>query len=150
MLSATADIATNRNQLPRAGASRPALPFPDPWVLIPALLLLALGLLIMTSASMPIADRQTGQPFYFLYRQSAFAGIGLLAAGVAFQIRLALWRRAGPFLLLMAISLLVLVLIPGIGKEVNGSMRWIGVGPINIQVSEIAKLFALIYIAGYL
>ncbi len=135
---------------PRAGEGRAVLPFPDPWVLIPALLLLALGLLMVTSASMPIAERQMGQPFYFLYRQGAFVGIGLLVAGVAFQIPMTRWRRAGPWLLLAAVGLLVLVLIPGIGKEVNGSMRWIAVGPINIQVSEIAKLFALIYIAGYL
>ncbi len=143
-------VARHSNTLPRAGEGRSALPFPDPWVLLPALLLLALGLLMVTSASMPIAERQTGQPFYFLLRQGAFAGIGLLAAGVVFQVPLARWRRAGPLLLLAAMGLLVLVLIPGIGKEVNGSMRWVGVGPINIQVSEIAKLFALVYIAGYL
>ena len=151
MLSATASIPVNQNhKLPRAGEGRAALPFPDPWVLVIALLLLALGLLMVTSASMPIADRQTGQPFYFLLRQGAFVGIGLLAAGVVFQIPVARWRQAGPLLLLAAIALLVLVLIPVIGKEVNGSRRWIGVGPINIQVSEIAKLFALVYVAGYL
>ena len=151
MLSATAAIPTNRNhKLPLAGEGRAALPFPDPWVLVSALLLLALGLLMVTSASMPIADRQTGQPFYFLLRQGAFVGIGLLAAGVVFQIPVARWRQAGPLLLLAAVGLLVLVLIPGIGKEVNGSRRWIGVGPINVQVSEIAKLFALVYVAGYL
>ena len=126
------------------------LPFPDPWILIAALLLLGLGLLMVTSASMPIADRQTGQPFYFLIRQGAFVLIGLLAAGIVFQIPLTRWRRAGPVLLLAAVGLLVLVLVPGVGKEVNGSMRWIGAGPINIQVSEIAKLFVLVYVASYL
>ncbi|MDS4032003.1 MAG: putative lipid II flippase FtsW [Candidatus Contendobacter sp.] len=150
MLNPTASIPANRNSLPRAGADRAALPFPDPWVLVPALLLLALGLLMVASASMPIAERQTGQPFYFLLRQGAFAGLGLLAAGVVFQIPMARWRRASPLLLLAAIGLLVLVLVPGIGKEVNGSRRWIGFGPINIQASEIAKLFALVYIASYL
>ncbi len=150
MLNPTASIAANRNSLPRAGADRAALPFPDPWILVPALLLLALGLLMVASASMPIAERQTGQPFHFLLRQGAFAGLGLLAAWVAFQVPMTRWRRAGPLLLLAAIGLLVLVLVPGIGKEVNGSRRWIGVGPINVQASEIAKLFALVYIAGYL
>jgi cell division protein FtsW len=135
---------------PRAGEGRTTLPFPDPWILIAALLLLGLGLLMVTSASMPIADRQTGQPFYFLIRQGAFALIGLLAAGIVFQIPLTRWRRAGPMLLLAAVGLLVLVLVPGVGKEVNGSMRWIGAGPINIQVSEIAKLFVLVYVASYL
>jgi cell division protein FtsW len=135
---------------PRAGEGRTALPFPDPWVLTAALLLLALGLLMVTSASMPIADRQTGQPFYFLLRQGTFLLVGLLAAWLVFQIPLTRWRRAGPLLLLAAVGLLVLVLVPGVGKEVNGSMRWIGAGPINIQVSEIAKLFVLVYVASYL
>jgi cell division protein FtsW len=99
---------------------------------------------------MPMADRQTGQPFYFLIRQGAFALLGLLAAGLVFQIPMTRWRRMGPMLLVAAMGLLVLVLIPGIGKEVNGSMRWIGLGPINIQASELAKLFTLIYVASYL
>ncbi|MBL8249619.1 MAG: putative lipid II flippase FtsW [Candidatus Competibacter sp.] len=152
MLNAAATIAIPAHQgpPPRAGEGRSALPFPDPWVLIPALLLLALGLLMVASASMPTADAKTGQPFYFLFRQSAYVGVGLLAASMVFQIPLARWRRASPLLLLAAIVLLALVLVPGIGKEVNGSMRWIAIGPINIQVSEIAKLFALVYVAGYL
>ncbi len=148
MLNVAAPL--NPGQRQRAGEGRAALPFPDPWILIPALLLLALGLLIVTSASMPIAERQTGQPFYYLFRQGAFVLMGLLSAGLVFQIPLARWRQASPVLLLAAMGLLALVLAPGVGKEVNGSMRWIAAGPINIQVSEIAKLFALIYIADYL
>ncbi|TVR63500.1 MAG: putative lipid II flippase FtsW [Candidatus Competibacteraceae bacterium] len=140
----------DKAKLPRAGEGRTALPFPDPWVLIPAGLLLLLGLLMVASASMPIADARTGQPFYFLIRQSVFALVGLLAAGLVFQVPMSRWRRSGPLLLLAAFALLVLVLVPGIGKEVNGSMRWIVVGPINIQASELAKLFTLIYVAGYL
>ena len=133
-----------------AGEERNALPFPDPWLLITVLLLLALGLLMVTSASMPMADRQTGQPFYFLIRQGAFVLIGLIAGGLVFQIPTVRWREISPLLLLAALGMLILVLIPGIGREVNGSLRWIGAGPINIQVSELAKLFTLIYVAGYL
>ena len=150
MLSIAAVLHRDKPDLPQAGEGRSALPFPDPWILIAGLLLLALGLLMVTSASMPMADRQTGQPFYFLIRQGAFVLIGLLAAGLVFQVPLTRWRRLGPMLLVAAMGLLVLVLIPGIGKEVNGSMRWIGFGPINIQVSELAKLFTLIYVASYL
>ena len=139
-----------RDKTPPAGESRAALPFPDPWILMAALLLLTLGLLMVTSASMPIASRETGQPFYFLIRQGAFVLIGLFAASVIFQIPLARWRQVSPLLLMAAMSLLVLVLIPGIGTEVNGSLRWIRIGLINIQVSEIAKLFTLIYVADYL
>ncbi len=148
---ATSPVAPrDKAHLPRAGESRAALPSPDPWVLIPAVLLLLLGLLMVTSASMPIADARMGQPFHFLIRQGAYALVGLLAAGLVFQIPMTRWRRAGPLLLLAAFVLLVLVLVPGIGKEVNGSMRWIAVGPINIQASELAKLFALIFVAAYL
>jgi cell division protein FtsW len=151
MLSATADGKTvEGGKQPRAGESRPALPFPDPWILVASVLLLALGLLMVTSASIPLADSKMGQPFYFLIRQSAFVVVGLLAAGVVLQVPLTRWRRAGPLLLLAAIGLLGLVLVPGIGKEVNGSIRWIGAGPINVQVSEIAKLFTLVYLADYL
>ncbi|HRF43894.1 MAG TPA: putative lipid II flippase FtsW [Candidatus Competibacteraceae bacterium] len=148
MLNAAAFLY--RDKVPQAGEGRRALPFPDPWVLMAALLLLALGLLMVTSASMPIAHRETGQPFYFLIRQGTFVLVGLFAAGAVFQIPLARWQQASPLLLMVAMGLLVLVLIPGIGKEVNGSLRWIRIGPINIQVSEIAKLFTLIYIADYL
>ena len=152
MLSATA-VQGDRGRLPSAGERRGALPFPDLWILIPALLLLVLGLLMVASASIPIGVNPKtgqGQPFHFLIRQASFALAGLLAAGIVFQVPMARWRRFGPVLLVAALGLLVLVLIPGVGKEVNGSIRWIGVGPINVQVSEIAKLFALIYVAGYL
>lgn len=153
MLSAIIPANGNRSQLPSAGERRTALPFPDPWILISALLLLALGLLMVASASIPIGAHPktgNGQPFFFLIRQGIFVLIGLFAAGVVFQIPMTRWRQAGPLLLLAAVGLLAAVLIPGIGKEVNGSIRWIGVGPINVQVSEIAKLFALVYVADYL
>ncbi|MCB1824265.1 MAG: putative lipid II flippase FtsW [Candidatus Competibacteraceae bacterium] len=151
MLSATIDgKIREEGKQPRAGASRPALPFPDPWILVATVLLLALGLLMVTSASIPLADSKMGQPLYFLIRQSAFIVVGLLAAGVVLQVPLTRWRRAGPLSLLTAMGLLVLVLVPGVGREVNGSMRWIAVGPINVQVSEIAKLLVLVYVAGYL
>ena len=126
------------------------LPVLDPWLLCAGLFLLALGLLMVASASMPIADDKTGQPFYYLIRQGIASGLGLIMALVAFQVPANTWNRWGPVLLLAAMGLLILVLIPGIGKEVNGSTRWISLGAMNIQVSEIAKLFALVYIAGYL
>lgn len=148
MLSANAAAVSDA---PHASAEpRAGLPFPDPWVLVATLLLLSLGLLMVASASMPIADRQTGQPFYFLIRQGTFVLAGLFVAGLVFHVPVARWQRLGPTLLLAAVAMLVLVLVPKVGKEVNGSMRWIGIGPINIQVSEMAKLFALIYVADYL
>jgi cell division protein FtsW len=153
MLNPAVAAQPSQSRTPNASERRIALPLPDLWVLMTALLLLALGLLMVASASIPIgADPKSGhgQPFYFLIRQGIFVLIGLFGAGMVFQVPVERWRRAGPLLLLAAVGLLVLVLVPGIGKEVNGSIRWIGIGPINIQVSEIAKLFALIYVAGYL
>lgn len=122
----------------------------DPWLLLCGLSLLALGLLMVTSASMPVADDQFSKPFYFLIRQGIYAGLGLLLAALAFRLPVEFWQHRGPGLLLAAIGLLIMVLLPAIGKEVNGSMRWIRLGPVNIQASEPAKLFALIYLAGYL
>ncbi len=122
----------------------------DHWLLFAGLLLLALGLLMVASASIPMADRQTGQPFYFLIRQGIYVGIGLILASIVFQVPLNVWYHSGPLLLLVGVVLLILVLIPGIGKEVNGSMRWIDTGLMNVQASELAKWFAMIYVAGYL
>lgn len=131
-------------------AGRQPPPLVDPWLVVSSLLLLALGLLMVTSASMPIADRLAGQPFYYLYRQGIQIALGLFLGLLVFQVPLATWYRSGPILLITAFILLVLVLIPGIGKEVNGSMRWINLRFANVQVSELAKLFGIIYVAGYL
>jgi cell division protein FtsW len=122
----------------------------DPWLLFSGLALLALGLLMVTSASIPLASNKANQHFYYLIRQGIYIGSGLLFAAAALQLPVETWRRSAPGLLLTAIGLLLLVLIPGIGKEVNGSTRWIALGPLNVQVSEAAKLFALIYVASYL
>ena len=112
--------------------------------------LLGLGLVMVTSASIGVADKQTGDPFYFLERQLVFVGLGVLIAAIAYRVRLVNWESAGPGLLMFALFLLVLVLVPGLGKTVNGSTRWLPLGIVNLQVSEVAKLFFVIYIAGYL
>ena len=135
---------------PRAGAGLAARPFPDSWVLAAGLLLLMIGLLMVASASIPIAERQTGQPFYFVIRQGLFVLVGLVAAAAVLRIPLARWRRASPWLLALAVALLAVVLLPGVGRDVKGSTRWISLGVINVQVSEVAKLLALVYVASYL
>lgn len=139
-----------RVRLPRTEDSTEPLPPLDPWLVFPALLLLALGVLMVTSASMPIADRQAGQPFYFLYRQCAYVTLGVLLGYFAYHVNTETWYQRGPMLLLVVMGLLVLVLVPGIGRRVNGSWRWIPLGIMNVQVSELAKLFAIVYVAGYL
>ncbi|PZW49508.1 putative lipid II flippase FtsW [Pseudomonas sp. URMO17WK12:I2] len=114
------------------------------------LALLGLGLVMISSASTEVAAVNTGSPLYYMIRHLVYLAIGLGAAGVVLMIPLAAWQRHSWFLLLVAVALLVLVLLPGIGREVNGAKRWIGFGAFNIQPSEIAKVFVVLYLAGYL
>jgi cell division protein FtsW len=90
------------------------------------------------------------QPLYFFIRQFAFAMVGLAVAWAFISVRLAVWQRIAPQLLMAGVAMLIMVLIPGIGREVNGSSRWLPLGPVNLQVAELIKLFAIIYIADYL
>lgn len=122
----------------------------DPVVVSICLALLSLGLVMVASASVSVADRNFSNPFYYFQRQLVFVIIGLIAAAVVYRIRLVQWEKSGVALLAFALFLLVLVLIPGIGKTINGSTRWISLGVISIQVSEVVKFFLLIYVAGYL
>lgn len=120
----------------------------DKHLLAAVLTLLALGLVMVMSASVSIGERQMGDSFYYLWRQAAFIAIGLSAAYIVLQIRLVYWERIGPYFLLFGLTLLVLVLL--IGREVNGSTRWLAMGPFNLQPSELIKLFMVVYLAGYL
>lgn len=112
--------------------------------------LLIIGLVMVGSASISIADGKLGQPLFYFNRQLIFAVIGLVLATLVVSVRLEVWRQLAPLLLIIGVGLLVLVLIPGIGREVNGSRRWLPLGPVNIQVAEIIKLFSIIYVADYL
>lgn len=122
----------------------------DRSLLFVTMALLSLGLVMVASASISIADSKMSQPLYYFIRQAIFAVTGLFVAWGVVSIRLSFWQRYAPQLLMAGVVLLVLVLIPGIGREVNGSSRWLPLGPINIQVAEIIKLFAIFYIADYL
>jgi len=122
----------------------------DVRLLTVALIILCIGLVMVSSASITTADRALGSPFYYLQRQLLSTFLGLSAAYAVTKIRLVYWEKSGMIMLGLAMILLVLVLVPGIGNTVNGSTRWIPLGIFNLQVSEVAKLFLLIYTAGYL
>ena len=119
-------------------------------VLLLAMLLLVVGLLMMTSASVEIASSQYSDPFYHLKRQSIFALMGLLVAFLTLCVPVSFWQKSSWFLLMGSFALLLLVLVPGIGKNVNGSSRWINIGLFNVQPSELAKVFIMIYLASFL
>jgi cell division protein FtsW len=119
------------------------------WVLAA---LLALGLVMVYSASISTAEASkfTGyQPAYYLLRQGIFITVGLLAGLFAFQIPVQTWQNYAPYLFLLGAALLVLVLIPHVGREVNGSRRWLSLFVVNLQPSELMKLFAVMYAADY-
>ena len=121
----------------------------DPVLVTIVLTLLLGGLVILSSASITIADNAVGKPFFYVERQAVAAAIGIAACAVCLYVPMRVWRSLGPLMLLAGLALLLVVLIPGIGYEVNGSRRWIRFGIMNLQVSEPARLCLLIYLAGY-
>lgn len=119
-------------------------------LMLSAGILFCIGLVMVASASMGVAESLYGSAFYFLIRHLVYLVIGMVAGLVASRVPMSFWQRYSWPLLAMAFLLLLLVLIPGIGKRVNGSMRWIGLGPITMQPSEIAKLMVVVYLSAYL
>ena len=119
-------------------------------LLLSALILLSLGLVMVASSSISIAERELSDPLYYFWRQLSYSAVALILSFITFKIPLKYFQKVGPALIIVGMILLVMVLIPGIGKEVNGSMRWINLGIISLQVSEFVKLATVIYLAGYL
>jgi len=117
-----------------------------------AMLMLAIGLVMVYSASIATAEASayTGfRAWYYLTRHAAFIGVGLIAAAVAFQVPVKAWQRLAPWLFVATTLLLALVLIPGIGRNINGSRRWLSLFIVNVQPSEFMKLVAVLYAASY-
>lgn len=131
---------------------RTPLPDYDQVLVWISVLLLGLGLVMVYSASIAIAEgsRATGQqPMYYLLRHGAFIVVGIVLAVAAFQVPMRVWQQTAPYLFVLGLVLLTLVLIPGIGREVNGSQRWLSLHIVNVQPSELMKLFVVIYAADY-
>jgi cell division protein FtsW len=132
----------------RPGERGPLLRLDAVLLLLTAAILL-LGLIMVTSASVTTAAHESGDPFSYLERQLLIVATGLALAGAVFLIPIYVIERIAPALLIAAVVLLVLVLIPGLGHVVNGGRRWLRFPGINFQVSEAARVLALIYIAHY-
>src|SRR5665213_1784195 len=124
----------------------------DQVLLWSALLLAAIGLVMVYSASIAMAEaeRFTGfHPSYFLVRHALYLALGFGFAAALFRVPVWVWQKAAPWLFLAGALMLVAVLIPGLGREVNGSRRWIPFGVASFQPSELMKLFVVLYAADY-
>ncbi|MBA2350713.1 MAG: putative lipid II flippase FtsW [Burkholderiales bacterium] len=131
---------------------RPAVGDYDQTLAWISLILLGIGLVMVYSASIAIAEagRLTArQPAYYLIRHTAYLAFGLFLGLLAFQFPMRVWQKLSPALFVFGALLLVIVLIPGIGREVNGSRRWLPFGLVSLQPSEFMKLFVVIYAADY-
>ncbi len=121
----------------------------DTKLLLTVLGLLAVGGMMIVSTSVPYAEENIStNPLFYVQRHYMYMAVAFIAGFVTLGIRIELWQKYGPWLLIVSICLLVVVLM--VGRTVNGSTRTIVLGPINVQVSELVKLFVVTYIAGYL
>ncbi|MBI4357382.1 MAG: putative lipid II flippase FtsW [Gammaproteobacteria bacterium] len=121
----------------------------EPWVGFSVLLLLALGVVMLASASMNLGESLHQSPFYYSIRQIVYFGVGAVGLFIFLQTPVSFWQKKSGALFMGGLLLLACVLIPGIGKEVNGSLRWLNLFGLNIQVSEFMKLAMVIYLAAY-
>ena len=122
----------------------------DLYILVPTLMLISLGFVMVASASFSYAEQRFGSELFFVRRHSLYLVIGLFAMSVSFFVPSGWWREQNRLFLLSAILLLVLVLVPDIGRELNGSKRWLVLGGITIQVSELVKLAMICFLSASL
>ncbi|MEC7581432.1 MAG: putative lipid II flippase FtsW, partial [Pseudomonadota bacterium] len=139
MASVSHRIPVSKQALPRING-----------LLVTVSVLLTIGLLMMSSASVEIASSRYGDAFFYLKRQSVFVLLGCITMLFTLHLPMRFWRNTSAYLLVLSFALLSLVLIPGVGRIVNGSARWIDLGFFNLQPSELAKVFITIYVAAYL
>ena len=124
--------------------------FMDVQMFIAMLVICGIGITMMTSTTVEIGYKTYEDAFYFVKKQMVFLVVGALCVYMLAKIRLAYWEQLGPLLLVASIALLIMVLIPGVGRSVNGSSRWLPVGPVALQVSEFVKIAMIIYLSGYI
>ncbi|MBG57629.1 MAG: putative lipid II flippase FtsW [Porticoccus sp.] len=122
----------------------------DQWLLLSTIAIATIGLVMISSASISFAEHNLGDGFYFLKRQMLYMTLGLVVAALFLYMPSRFWYHNAVPLLVVTIILLVAVLIPGIGRRVNGAQRWIPLGPLNLQVSEVAKFMMILFMASYL
>ncbi|MFZ2171969.1 MAG: putative lipid II flippase FtsW [Methylococcaceae bacterium] len=121
----------------------------DPLLLFVCTSLLLIGYVMVASSSLHLGLKMTGNSFHYPIRQLIHIGLGLFLGVCVAVTPMRSWEKAGAWLFIIGLILLVIVLVPGIGVVVNGSRRWLSIGGLRVQVSEVVKYFAVIYMAGY-
>lgn len=119
-------------------------------LLLTTLVLISIGLVMVASASINFAAEYYNDPWFFMRRHIIYMLLSAVAALITVMIPTNFWRKYGWLLFFVAMFLLILVLIPGIGRRVNGSQRWLQLGPLTVQVSELVKLCSMLFFASYL
>ena len=122
----------------------------DKWLIASVIAILIVGLMMVASSSVMVSTKIYHQPFHFLIRQVCYLCLGFVIAILVMRVDSSVWEKFSVPLLLVCLAMLVLVLVPGIGRVVNGSRRWLALGPVSIQVSELAKMTMILYVSGYL
>jgi len=133
-----------------ASLSIPRLPVPDLLLVSLALALLGVGLVAISSASIEYAEWHYDNPWYHTQRHLVYLAAALLTGLACYSVKPEFWHNSGWVWLFGALALLILVLMPGVGREVNGSQRWLPLGAFTLQPSELAKLAVVMYLAGYM
>ena len=121
----------------------------DTLLVIVTLSLLIIGYVMVASSSLHLGAKLNGDTFYYPVRQSIHIGLGLFLGYCIARTPIRIWENSGQWLFVCGLLLLIIVLIPGLGVKVNGSTRWLSLGGVRLQVSEVVKFFAVIYMAGY-
>lgn len=119
-------------------------------LLMPAIILAAIGVVMVASSSIAVAQAKMGDPAHYLVRHLVHLGIGTVALVIALRIEMVRLEQVGRLWLLLAFIALLLVFMPGLGHTVNGATRWINLGVIRFQAVEVVKLLLILYLAGYL
>lgn len=131
-------------------AARPRRKPPDFAIFLATVGLVGIGIVMVFSSSYVKADQIYGDPYYFLKRQATWAALGLTAMLVTMNYDYWRLRRLARPMMVMAVLLLVIVLIPGVGREAGGARRWIGFGPLQFQPTEFAKLAMVVFLSAHL
>lgn len=132
-----------------SAAAKPVHLGPDPLLAGLALSLIVVGVVAIASASIGYSDWHFNNPWHHTVRHIVYLGMAVSLGAVAYRVPIEVWQRTSGLWLLMALALLLLVLVPGVGRDVNGSQRWLPLGPITVQPSEIAKFALVLYTASF-